>query len=338
MDFTLTTYINLLKALTDQGFSFLPFCEYRNYDVKRTIILRHDVDLLPKNSLEFAKIQAKEGIRGSYYFRFVPESYDEVIIKEISALGHEIGYHYETMDTCKGDVDRAYNLFCESLDKLRKIVPVSTICMHGSPLSKYDNRLIWHKYDYRKLGIIGEPYFDLDFDEVFYLTDTGRRWDGGGVSVRDKIMGEGERGREGEGENENPFDNWKVKPVKYRSEGLRDGETKRLRDLEKRGLGVEVTEKEQLSTSNEQYSFAKAMEWNASNEQPATSNQQQVTFPKFHSTSDIITALNTGIFPERAMITMHPQRWTDKPLPWARELVWQNLKNTVKYFVVKGCV
>ena len=34
------------------------------------------------------------------------------------------------------------------LDKFRNIYPVKTICMHGSPLSKYDNRLLWEKYDY----------------------------------------------------------------------------------------------------------------------------------------------------------------------------------------------
>ena len=33
----------------------------------------------------------------------------------------------------------------------------------------------------------GEPYFDLDFRKIFYLTDTGRRWDGHKVSVRDKV-------------------------------------------------------------------------------------------------------------------------------------------------------
>jgi hypothetical protein len=30
------------------------------------------------------------------------------------------------------------------------------------------------------------------------------------------------------------------------------------------------------------------------------------------------------------MITVHPQRWHDRPLPWVRELVWRNVKNTVK--------
>ena len=62
------------------------------------VILRHDVDRLPENSLRTARIEQEMGIRGSYYFRIVPESWDEKIIKEIAALGHEIGYHYEDVD------------------------------------------------------------------------------------------------------------------------------------------------------------------------------------------------------------------------------------------------
>lgn len=64
----------------------------------KTIILRHDVDKLPENSLRFAQIQHELGIRGSYYFRMVPESFDTDIIKQIANLGHEIGYHYEDID------------------------------------------------------------------------------------------------------------------------------------------------------------------------------------------------------------------------------------------------
>ena len=102
-------------------------------------------------------------------------------------MGHEIGYHYETMDTCKGDVDKAYDEFCRNLETLRKLVPVSSICMHGSPRSRWDNKDIWKKYDYKALGLIGEPYFDTDFSKVAYLTDTGRCWNGSSVSVRDKV-------------------------------------------------------------------------------------------------------------------------------------------------------
>ena len=59
--------------------------------------------------------------------------------------------------------------------------------MHGAPTSKWDSKDLWKKYNYKDLEVIGEPYFDTDFNDVFYLTDTGRCWDGYKVSVRDKI-------------------------------------------------------------------------------------------------------------------------------------------------------
>ena len=66
-------------------------------------------------------------------------------------MGHEIGYHYEDLAMAKGNYEKAILSFEQNLAKLRHIVPVETICMHGSPLSKFDNRKIWEKYDYRRL-------------------------------------------------------------------------------------------------------------------------------------------------------------------------------------------
>jgi len=45
--------------------------------------------------------------------------------------------------------------------------------------------------------------------------------------------------------------------------------------------------------------------------------------------------LNVGMLPDRIMIMVHPQRWSDSFLPWAKELFWQNFKNVVKWGVVK---
>jgi hypothetical protein len=50
-----------------------------------------------------------------------------------------------------------------------------------------NSKNIRKKYDYRKLSFPREPYFDIDFNKVFYLTDTGRRWDGWKTSIRDKV-------------------------------------------------------------------------------------------------------------------------------------------------------
>jgi hypothetical protein len=58
-------------------------------------------------------------------------------------------------------------------------------------------------------------------------------------------------------------------------------------------------------------------------------------WPVYHSTFDIIKALTGGTFPDIAMMTIHPQRWTDSKVLWLKELVAQNLKNQVKRFLVK---
>ncbi len=187
MDFTIKKYKQLLAALKSKEYTFQTFEEFLKSPADRSIILRHDVDLLPYNSLKFARLLADEKIKGVYYFRAVPESWDEKVIKEIALLGHEIGYHYECLTTCKGNLSRGIVDFEKNLEALRKIAPVSTICMHGSPLSKHDSKDLWKKYNYKKYNIIGEPYFDVNFNDVFYLTDTGRRWDGEKVSVRDKV-------------------------------------------------------------------------------------------------------------------------------------------------------
>ena len=102
-------------------------------------------------------------------------------------MGHEVGYHYEDMSICGGDAQKAIAHFKDQLEYFRQFYPVKTICMHGAPRSKFDGRDLWKQYDYHDFGIIGEPYFDVDFSKVFYLTDTGRRWDGFNVSVRDKV-------------------------------------------------------------------------------------------------------------------------------------------------------
>jgi hypothetical protein len=129
--------------------------------------------------------------------------------------------------------------------------------MHGSPLSKFDNRDIWKKYSYKELNLIAEPYFDLNFNEVFYITDTGRRWDGHKVSIRDKAM--------------------------------------------------------------------------------ASSNIINNDFLTriYNTTPQIISDLEQNNFPNKVMFTFHPQRWTNNPLAWYKEFVWQNSKNLIKKFIVK---
>lgn len=174
MDFTVDKYKELLEALRKH----------------KAFSLRHDVDLKPDYSLRLAQTEAAMGLTATYYFRTVPESYDEDIIKQIVSLGHTAGYHYECLTTCKGDMEAAYTDFCRNLEKLRKIVPISTACAHGSPRSPWNSQELFMSqrvFDIHALGIEYEPMLDTDFSKTVYITDTGRRWDGYKVSVRDKV-------------------------------------------------------------------------------------------------------------------------------------------------------
>jgi hypothetical protein len=190
-DFTLRKYSELLQALHNRGYRFVTFEQYCSERSVLTsadfVILRHDVDMKAENSLATAEIEHCLGVKATYYFRIVEQSNKPEIISKIVQNGHEIGYHYEDMTVCEGNVDKAIEHFKTWLNYFRQFYPVKTICMHGAPRSKYDGKDLWKHYDYHDSGIIGEPYFDVDFSKVFYLTDTGRRWDGFNVSLRDKI-------------------------------------------------------------------------------------------------------------------------------------------------------
>lgn len=179
----------MLHVLLSNGYTVIPFIDYLKSELKenKLAIIRHDVDKSPHNSYKTAKLENEMGVNTSYYFRIVRSSYDKRIISSISELGHEIGYHYEDLAITKGDVKKAIGLFDKNLNKFREICEIKTICMHGSPLSKYDNRALWENFDYRDNGVVGEPYFDVDYDQFAYFTDTGRSWLDNGYVIRDNV-------------------------------------------------------------------------------------------------------------------------------------------------------
>ena len=188
LDFTLTAYEKLLKSFQDEGYLFYTFAEWcEKKPVGKLVILRHDIDKKPKNALTIARIEAEAGVKATYFFKTSSQVFDVDIIKKIASLGHEIGYHYQDFVQESGNNEKAILSFQKNLSLIRSVAPVVTISMDGCPWSKYDNRNLWKKYNYRDYGIIGEPYFDiLTLDNVLYSTDTGRCWDGDKYNIRDK--------------------------------------------------------------------------------------------------------------------------------------------------------
>jgi hypothetical protein len=178
-----------LEALLEAGYKFMRFDEHNSLkDSQKTAFIRHDIDARPTNASRLAEVEATYGIRGSYYFRAGEKLFNTAAISFIEELGHEIGYHYENMDTCSGLIDEAYKDFVENLEKFRSVVAINTICMHGSPLSRWNNIDLWNRYSYHDLGIRLEVFRDIDYTSSLYLTDTGRSWNGGGSILRDKVV------------------------------------------------------------------------------------------------------------------------------------------------------
>lgn len=186
-DFTFRSYSSLVETLRNKGYSFKNIHQYIEKPDLRSVVLRHDVDSWPRNALRMAQIEASEGIASTYYFRRSWQSFSEKVLTAIRDLGHEIGYHYEDLASFNGDYMKAIKSFERNLVYFRKYYPIKTIAMHGRPLSQWDSKDLWKEFDYRDYGIVTEPYLDIDYTQVAYLTDTGNCWDGEQFSVRDHV-------------------------------------------------------------------------------------------------------------------------------------------------------
>lgn len=204
LDFTLNKYRELCGTIAHSDYTLLTLEEY--FSLKKLpekfIILRHDVDDEPEYALKMAKLENELGVRSTYYFRTIENVFKKDIILKIRDMGHEVGYHYEVLDEACGNYTEAIELFKQCLEKFNDICEIKTIAQHGSPLlgnlnatsvsgmyeiikslargnkvfTNWVNVDIWKEYDFRDFGIIGEAYISIDFNSLFYISDTGMSW------------------------------------------------------------------------------------------------------------------------------------------------------------------
>jgi hypothetical protein len=188
-DFTLAKYEALLRALDGAGYTSLSVGDYlaRAPAERPTqlVLLRHDVESSTAHALRMAEVERRCGFVATYFFRTKRAVFDPETIRRIVGLGHELGYHYETLTRAFGDVDAALRLFAADLERLRRHAPVRVASMHGSPLLPWDNRAIWERARPEDFGLLGEAYRDIDYADVCYYSDTGRTWHPTRYNVRD---------------------------------------------------------------------------------------------------------------------------------------------------------
>lgn len=188
-DFTLPAYGRLCASLSGAGYASLGMADYLGRPPAeqplRCVLLRHDVESSAKKALAMGELERRHGLVATYFFRTKRGVFRPEAIRALVALGHEIGYHYETLGQCFGRLDAAVALFGRELQRLREHADVRVASMHGAPLSPWDNRDIWRRAHPRDFGLIGEVYLDLDYASVSYFSDTGRTWHPRRYNIRD---------------------------------------------------------------------------------------------------------------------------------------------------------
>lgn len=99
--FTLENYERLVRQAVDRGFEFCFYDDEQIHSGEMKILWRHDVEFAPDIALRTAKIEAEAGVKATYFFQLhsefynVLESYHSNILKEIVALGHQVGLHFD---------------------------------------------------------------------------------------------------------------------------------------------------------------------------------------------------------------------------------------------------
>lgn len=188
-DFTLGKYESLCRALGESGYAALRIGDYLARPEgapERFVLLRHDVETRPLHSARMAVVEQRHGLASTYFYR---GRADPSVVRQVAALGHEVGYHYDAFSRARGNRDRAVRIFRGEIARLREAAPVRVASMHGSPLLPWDNREFWNGVSPADFGLVGEVYRDIDYAGVAYFSDTGRTWHPRRFNVRDHAPG-----------------------------------------------------------------------------------------------------------------------------------------------------
>ncbi len=172
--FGIDAYARLLGELRAAGYAFAPVAELPRLGAAPTVLLRHDVDLDPQATLPLARREAELGIAATYYVPLTQhfnalEAANRAALRELRALGHELGLHYD-MRTYPEDPAAARAHLDWELDLLARLAdaPVRTLCMHQPHRG--------HPDPFRSLPGLVHPHDPALQAGLTYVSDSCRAW------------------------------------------------------------------------------------------------------------------------------------------------------------------
>lgn len=154
-------------------------------DIADGLLVKHDVESNPDRALKIAQIEHEKGVKATYYFQASILYSHLEIINQVSALGHEVAYHYDVLDQMDGNYDLAIKEFSKVInDFMEAGHNIRTVCPHGNPI-KIRNGWSSNK-DFFRQQRVRRAFPEItdivvQSKEIFpssmeYITDAGYSW------------------------------------------------------------------------------------------------------------------------------------------------------------------
>ena len=186
MTFVYKKWEQVCRFFKEKGVYSIPAQEVQG-NADQYLVLKHDVETNVKRAYNIAKIEHKYGHRGSYYVQayLLKNQKNLILLKKIQEMGHEISYHYDVMDSNKGDMEKALIEFEENRKSFEENgFLIKTVCQHGNPVIErkgYTSNRDFFRSErvqelYPNLSDIMVDYAQKKGLQYTYYSDAGRKF------------------------------------------------------------------------------------------------------------------------------------------------------------------
>ena len=186
MIFVYRKWERFCKQLSENGFKSIPLKNVKP-EIRKYVVLKHDVETDVPKAFKMAQIEQKYGHCGSYYVQayLMNDESNVDMLKKMQDMGHEISYHYDVMDSCKGDLEKAISEFDANVRLfVNNGFELKTLCQHGNPIVErvgYTSNRDFFRSErvqsiYPKMADIMVDFKKKYETEYLYFSDAGRHF------------------------------------------------------------------------------------------------------------------------------------------------------------------
>lgn len=185
MIFVYKYWDNFCRTLSEKRINSIPASRVKSD--KPFLVLKHDIECDVPKAFKMAVIENKYGHCGSYYAHayLLDDSNNVELLRKMQTMGHEISYHYDVMDSNKGNIEQAIEEFKKNLSRFESLgFHIETVCQHGNPVVERigytSNRDFFRSESVRQLfpdiADIMVNYKEQYNTDYQYYSDAGRKF------------------------------------------------------------------------------------------------------------------------------------------------------------------